>query len=58
MSIFEDKKHNSLKYIGQKPVMVPQIPEDTSNGQWGIVDHTVFQNASVLHAPNGDGRSK
>jgi hypothetical protein len=52
MSIFEDKKHNSIHYIGQKPVMVPQVPEDTKDGTYGLVNHTMMRDNSVRHVPN------
>jgi len=54
MSIFEDKKHNGLPYVGQKPVSSVLTPEDTKNATYGLIDHTVMQNASVRHIPNKD----
>jgi hypothetical protein len=52
MSIFEDKKHNNGKYIGQKPVMVPQVPEDTKDRTLYIVNNEVFRDNSVRHVPD------
>jgi hypothetical protein len=51
MSIFEDKKHNDPKYVGQKPVVVAMCPEDTQNGTYGIIDHTVATPMATKNLP-------
>jgi len=57
MSIFEDKKHNGLKYVGQKPVhvrMAPGTAQDDPDATYGLINHAVEQNMSVRNIPNKD----
>lgn len=56
MSIFEDKKHNDPKYVGQKPVTA--VPEDI--GRKGNVGNINEDNYPWSHGtrsvPNADSR--
>lgn len=52
MSIFEDKKHNDPKYVGQKPVRTIMAPEDTRDATYGLINHAVEQPMSVRNLPN------
>lgn len=57
MSIFEDKKHNGLAYVGQKPVhvrMAPGTSQDDKDATYGLINHGVMQDASVRNIPNKD----
>jgi hypothetical protein len=52
MSIFEDKKHNDPKYVGQKPVRTIMAPEDTRDATMGLINHAVEQPMSVRNLAN------
>jgi hypothetical protein len=54
MSIFEDKKHNGLPYIGQKPVVPIMTPQDTSDATYGIINHAIMTPMSVRNIRNKD----
>lgn len=54
MSIFEDKKHNDLRFIGQKPVAPVMVPEDTKDASYGLINHAVEQPMSTRNIQNRD----
>ncbi len=55
MSIFEDKKHNGLEYVGQVPVTA--VPEDINRRQQvGNIDRPLVRSHGVKSVPNGDNR--
>lgn len=54
MSIFEDKKHNDMRFIGQKPVAPVMTPDDTKDATYGLINHAVEQPMSVRNLPAKD----
>jgi hypothetical protein len=52
MSIFEDKKHNNGKYVGQKPVSA--TPDELRGNTWGNFSRNVEWPHEVKHVPNSD----
>jgi len=55
MSIFEDKKHNDLAYIGQKPVVSTMIPAQSNDYTYKLINHGVEQPMSVRNVRNSGG---
>jgi hypothetical protein len=51
MSIFEDKKHNDMRFVGQKPVAPIMTPADTKDATFGLINHAVEQPMSVRNLP-------
>lgn len=54
MNIFEDKKHNDMRFIGQKPVRSVMVPEESRDAKAGLINHQVEQPMSVKNLPNKD----
>ena len=57
MSIFEDKKHNGLPYIGQQPVITRMVPNDAGDckdATRGLINIAVFENMNVRNIRNSD----
>ena len=54
MSIFEDKKHNDPRFIGQKPIRTVMVPDDTKDATLGLINHAVEQPMSVRNLPAKD----
>ena len=54
MSIFEDKKHNDPAYVGQKPVRVQMVPDDTRDATRGLINHAVEKSMSTRNLPPRD----
>lgn len=54
MSIFEDKKHNSLAFIGQKPVSAEVAAGDRKDATNGLINRAVEQPMSTRNLPPKD----
>lgn len=51
MSIFEDKKHNDPRFVGQKPVRSVMVPEDSKDASYGLINHAVETPMSTRNLP-------